>query len=129
MIIKCKQKNLYKLKLIVVVCWRKLLWDFDCLPSITTVVPFQVPHKLYYFHFCQIKKKQYWMLKISKIQSRHPKSNPQPVQQSYETFRQSNQNHNKKLMETLIMLMNLFLIYQKFQNQKLKHWIKIIKLY
>jgi hypothetical protein len=37
---------LHKLKLIVVVCWSKLLLDFDYLPSIITVVPFQVQHKL-----------------------------------------------------------------------------------
>jgi hypothetical protein len=55
---------LHKLKLIVIVCWSKLLLDFDYLPSIITVVPFQVQHKLYYFHFCWIEKIKWWMLEI-----------------------------------------------------------------
>ncbi len=37
-----KNMRLYELKLIIVVCWSKYLLDFDCLPFITTIIPFQV---------------------------------------------------------------------------------------
>jgi hypothetical protein len=39
------------------------------------------------------------------------------------------QNYNYKLMKTLILLLNLILTCQNFQNQKLKHPIGIFKLY
>ncbi len=81
----------------------------------TTIVPFQVWHKLYYFHFCQIfQKKKHWMSKILKIQSKRPDSNPQPIQQRIEKFHQFNQKHNKKLMKRVLLY--LFIICWKFQN-------------
>jgi hypothetical protein len=96
----------------------------------TIVIPFHIRHKLYYFHFCRIfRKNKYWMLKISKIQSRLLDSNPRPFQWNNKTFHRCNQKHNRKLKKILTILLNLLLICQIFQIQKLKHWIKIFKLY
>jgi len=50
------------------------------------------------------------MSRNSKIQSRWLDSNPQLVQQSSETFHQSNQKHNKKMIKMLTILLNLFFI-------------------
>jgi hypothetical protein len=76
------------------------------------------------------------MLKISKIQSRWPSSNPQPIQQIY-VGQIRIHNHFIKVMKHFIGLMNVnhnnankFIWFiSKFSKLKTKRKIKIFKLY
>jgi hypothetical protein len=56
------------------------------------------------------------MSKILTIQSRQLNSNLGLVHRRNETFHQSNQKHNKKLMKIIAMLLNLFFICLNVQN-------------
>jgi hypothetical protein len=91
-------------------CMTKLRVLVLCFPyfthNSTSEVPFQVRHKLHYFHFCQnFQKKNY--IDYQKFNQ----GNQIQIQRNNEAFHQSNQKHSKKLTKILTILLNLLLIY------------------